>query len=249
VKRGAEASGGGRFEAVVAEHGLENHQAQRLRDFLAVLADDPHAPTGVRDPREAIDIHLADSLAALSMLDQALDQEVPPLVADLGSGAGVPGIPLAVARPAARFDLVEASGRKAAFLKRVVERLDLSNAGVLRARVEELPGQGGREAYGVVVVRAVASLETLVEYAAPLLAQGGRLLAWKGARDADEEAAAGRAASQVGFEPLDVRSVTPYSESRNRHLYLYQKVRPCPPEFPRRAGVAQRRPLGQRLGS
>jgi 16S rRNA (guanine527-N7)-methyltransferase len=215
--------------------------------FLAVLAEDPHAPTAVRDPGAAIDIHLADSLAALSMLDQALDQDVRPLVADIGSGAGVPGIPLAVSRPAVRFDLVEASERKAGFLKSVVERLGLSNAGVLRARAEELPGQGRREVYGVVVVRAVAPLGTLVEYAAPLLAQGGRLLAWKGARDPDEEATGGRAALQLGLEPLEVRCVTPYSESRNRHLHLYQKVRPCPPEFPRRAGVARRRPLGERL--
>ena len=131
---------------------------------------------------------------------------------------------------------MEASQRKAGFLERVVERLDLSNAGVLRARAEELPGQGRREAYGVVVVRAVAPLATLVEYAAPLLAEGGRLLAWKGARDPDEEAAGGRAAPQLGLEPLDVRPVTPYSESRNRHLHLYRKVRPCPPEFPRRVG-------------
>jgi 16S rRNA (guanine527-N7)-methyltransferase len=245
VKRGAEASDGGRFEAIVTEHGLAEHQAQRLQRFLAVLAEDPHAPTAVRDPGEAVDVHLADSFAALPMLDQALDQELPPLVADVGSGAGVPGIPLAIARPAARFDLVEASQRKAGFLERVVERLDLSNAGVLRARAEELPGQGRREAYGVVVVRAVAPLATLVEYAAPLLAQGGRLLAWKGARDPGEEAAGDSAAHQLGLEPLEVRRVTPYSESRNRHLHLYQKVRPCPPEFPRRAGVARRRPLGQ----
>ena len=228
----------------MAEHGLDEHQAQRLQRFLAVLAEDPRSATAVRDPGEVIDVHFADSFVALPMLDQALDQEVPPLVADIGSGAGAPGIPLAIARPAARFDLVEASQRKAGFLKSVVERLDLSNAGVLRARAEELPGQGRREAYGVVVVRAVAPLATLVEYAAPLLANGGRLLAWKGARNPDEEAAGGRAALQLGLEPLEVQLVTPYRESRNRHLHLYQKVSPCPPEIPRRAGVARRRPLG-----
>jgi 16S rRNA (guanine527-N7)-methyltransferase len=244
VKRSPQVSTGGRFEAVVAEHGLEEHQAQRLQRFLAVLAHDPHAPTAVRDPGEAVHIHLADSLAALPMLDEALDEGASALVADIGSGAGLPGIPLAVARPAARFDLVEASRRKAGFLERVVEVLDLSNADVLRARAEELPGQGRRDAYGAVVVRAVAPLATLVEYAAPLLAEGGLLLAWKGARDLDEEATGRRAAPRLGLEPLDVRPVTPYAGSRNRHLHLYRKVRPCPPEFPRRVGVARRRPLG-----
>ena len=244
MKRRPQVSSGGAFEAVVAEHGLEEHQLRQLRRYLAVLAEDPHAPTAVQDPGEAIHVHLADSLAALPILDEALDKGAPPLVADIGSGAGLPGIPLAVARPAARFDLVEASGRKAGFLERVVEGLDLSNADVLRARAEELPGQGRRDAYGAVVVRAVAPLATLVEYAGPLLAEGGLLLAWKGARSSDEEAAGHRAAPQLGLEPVDVLPVTPYRGSRNRHLHLYRKVRPCPPEFPRRVGVARRRPLG-----
>jgi 16S rRNA (guanine527-N7)-methyltransferase len=91
----------------------------------------------------------------------------------------------------------------------------------------------------------VAPLATLVEYAAPLLAEEGRLLAWKGARSPDEEAAGHRAAPRVGLEPQEVLAVTPYRGSRNRHLHLYRKVRPCPPEFPRRVGLAARKPLGQ----
>jgi 16S rRNA (guanine527-N7)-methyltransferase len=245
VKRGSEVSSEGRIATVVAAHRLEERQAERLRSFLSALAEDPHAPTAIRDPDEAAHVHLADSFAALPMLDEALDGGVPTLVADIGSGAGVPGIPLAVARPAVGFDLVEASQRKAEFLKRVVGVLELSNAAVLRARAEELPGQGRREAYGAVVVRAVAPLATLVEYAGPLLAEGGRLLAWKGARNREEEAAGRRAADLLGLEQQDVRSVMPYRGSRNRHLHLYQKVRPCPPEFPRRVGLARRKPLGQ----
>jgi 16S rRNA (guanine527-N7)-methyltransferase len=244
VKRGPEVSGEGRFATVVAAHRLEERQAALLRRFLSALAEDAHAPTAVRDPEEAVHVHLADSLAALQLLDETLDQGVPALVADIGSGAGVPGIPLAVARPSVRFDLVEAAQRKAEFLTRVVRVLELSNTGVLRTRAEELPGQGRREVYGAVVVRAVAPLATLVEYAGPLLAEGGRLVAWKGARSPDEEAAGRRAASRVGLEPQHVRPVTPYRGSRNRHLHLYQKVRPCPPDFPRRIGVARRRPLG-----
>jgi 16S rRNA (guanine527-N7)-methyltransferase len=244
VKPGPEVSSEGRFATVVAAHRLEEGQAERLRRFLSALAEDPHAPTAVRDPDQAVHVHLADSLAALPMLDEALGEGVPALVADIGSGAGVPGIPLAVARPAAGFDLVEASQRKAEFLTRIVGVLELSNAEVLRARAEELPGQGRREAYGAVVVRAVAPLATLVEYAGPLLAEGGWLLAWKGARNPDEEAAGRRAAPRLGLEPRDVRPVTPYRGSRNRHLHLYQKVRPCPPEFPRRVGLARRKPLG-----
>lgn len=244
MKPGPEVSIEARFATVVAAHRLEQRQAEQLWRYLCALAQDAHAPTAVGDPNQAVHVHLADSLAALPMLDEALGEGVPTLVADIGSGAGLPGIPLAVARPAARFDLVEASQRKAEFLTRVVGVLELSNAGVLRARTEELPGRGLRDAYGAVVVRAVAPLATLVEYAGPLLAEGGRLLAWKGARNPDEEAAAHRAAPRLGLEPLEVRPVTPYLGSRNRYLHLYQKVRPCSPEFPRRVGVARRKPLG-----
>jgi 16S rRNA (guanine527-N7)-methyltransferase len=244
VKPGPEASGEGPLATLVAEQCLDHRQAEQLSRFLSTLAHDPHAPTAVRDPDQAVHVHLADSLAALPILDETLAAGVPILVADIGSGAGVPGIPLAVARPAVGFDLVEALQRKAEFLARVAGVLELSNVGVVRARAEELPGHRRREAYGAVVVRAVAPLATLVEYAGPLLAEGGLLLAWKGARNRDEEASGRRSAPLVGLEPLDVRPVTPYPGSRNRHLHLYQKVRPCPPEFPRRVGVARRKPLG-----
>ena len=87
------------------------------------------------------------------------------------------------------------------FCERVVRALELSNAGVLRARAEELPGGGGGRRYGAVVARAVAPLATLVEYAGPLLAEGGGLLAWKGARDPDEEAAGAARCARLGLEP------------------------------------------------
>ena len=116
---------------------------------------------------------------------------------------------------------------------------------MLRARAEELPGQGRREAYGAVVVRAVAPLATLVEYAGPLLAEGGLLLAWKGAGCPTKRRPAAALHLELGLEPVEVRPVTPLPGSRNRHLHLYRKVRPCPPEFPRRAGV--RTPEAARL--
>lgn len=222
---------------------MDGGQAGQLRAFLVLLSQDPQAPTAVRDSAEAVDVHVADSLVALSALDTAIDQGAPPTVADVGSGAGLPGIVLAVARPAVEFDLVEATGRKCKFLDRVLDALELPNAQVRCARAEELPLQGLRESYGLVLARAVAPLATLVEYAAPLLAPAGELLAWKGARDPAEESSGRAAALEVGLEPFDVRPVTPYEQSQNRHLYLYRKVSPCPPRFPRRPGRAQRRPL------
>jgi len=94
-----------------------------------------------------------------------------------------------------------------------------------------------------VTARALASMPVLLEYAAPLLRQGGALVAWKGARDPDEERSAERAAREVGMQRGDVVPVTPYEGSRNRHLHLYLKVRKTPDRFPRRPGVAAKRPL------
>jgi 16S rRNA (guanine527-N7)-methyltransferase len=236
---------GERLARLAARHELDVEATATLSRFLDLLAADPHAPTAVRDPGEGAHVHLADSLSALPMLDEALGTGLPPHVADLGSGAGLPGVPLSVARPALHVDLVEATGRKCDFLRRAVAALRLPNVEVRCARAEELPAQGFRDAYGAVVVRAVAPLATLVEYAGPLLVHGGALIAWKGRRDPDEERAGAQAGAEIGLEPLEVRQVSPFEQSgnRHRHLHLYRKVRPCPPGFPRRPGMARKKPL------
>jgi 16S rRNA (guanine527-N7)-methyltransferase len=244
VKQATGSPGPDRLAALADHHGLDASAIRLLERFLRTLAEDPHAPTAVRDPAEAVDVHIADSLSALPLLDQARDGELPARVADVGSGAGLPGIPLAVARPDTHFDLVDSTERKCSFLTGLVESIRLPNVEVRCARVEELPAQGFRDAYGIVVARAVAPLATLVEYAAPLLAEGGALIAWKGRRDADEERGGAAAAAQLGLEPAAVRQVSPYEGSANRHLHLYRKVRPSPQGFPRRPGMARKKPLG-----
>ena len=195
------------------------------------------------EPRRAVDVHVADSLAAL-VLDPVREART---VADLGTGAGFPGLPLAVALPRARVHLVESVGRKAAFLRRVVEAMGAGDVEVVPARAEDWrAGLGGMD---VVCARAVAPLDVLVEYAAPLLREGGILVAWKGRRDAAEEAAGARAASVLGLEPVEVRRVEPWPEARDHHLHVVAKRAPTPPGFPRRAGLARKRPLGGRASS
>ena len=185
---------------------------------------------------------MADSLSGL---------EVPALraasrVADLGAGAGFPGLPLAVALPAARVDLVESAGRKRAVIERLIVAAGIANARTVAARAEAWgAAAGGHEAYDAVTARALAPLAVLCEYAAPLLEPGGALVAWKGARGADEERAGAAAAATVGLEPVEVRPVTPFVRARSRHLHVFRKVAPTPPRFPRRPGVAAKRPLGE----
>jgi 16S rRNA (guanine527-N7)-methyltransferase len=210
-----------------------------LETLLAMLAD-PRAPVSASSVRRAGDVHIADSLSGLEIEPLAAASRV----ADLGSGAGLPGLVLAACRPEARFDLIESLGRKCEFLRDAAERMGLANTTVVCERSEDWASSQGREAYDVVTARAVGSLPTLAELASPLLREGGFLVAWKGARSEEEEAELVQAGEMLAMEPVEIRSVRPYSGSRDRHIHLLRKNGPTPNGLPRRPGMAAKRPFG-----
>jgi 16S rRNA (guanine527-N7)-methyltransferase len=224
--------------STASRYALQPGAAASLARILETLAREPDPQTAV-PPEGWVDVHVADSLAALE-LDEVRQAT---RIADVGAGAGFPGLPLAVALPRARVDLIESAGRKTAVIERLIDAAGLDNARAVHARVEDWARGEGRGAYDAVAIRAVGSLAVLAEYAAPLLRDGGALVAWKGVRDRAEEAAAAAAAPELGLEPGDIRPVEPYEGSRSRHLHLYLKVRPTPERFPRRPGMASKRPL------
>lgn len=207
-----------------------------------MLASEPDAPSAVRDPAEAWRMHVADSLTGLELPELARARRI----ADVGSGAGFPGLVLATALPTARVDLVESVRRKCDFMRRALDRSGIANAGVLCERAETWAAGAGREAYDAVTARAVGRLATLAELASPLLVDGGVLVAWKGRRDPGEEAELARASETLAMEPVEVRWVGPYAGSRHRHLHLLRKAGPTPERLPRRPGMAKKRPLGAR---
>src|SRR5262249_24797371 len=159
--------------------------------------------TGVRAMPDALDTHLADSLVAL---------EVGPTpaagrIADLGSGAGFPGLVLAVALPNAEVMLVESRQRACEFLERVCGEARIANASVVRARAEEWREGIGQE--DLVLARALAPQAVVLEYAAPLLQIGGTLIDWRGRRNFKEEAGCIGVADELGLERVEIRHVTP----------------------------------------
>ena len=210
-----------------------------LATLLELLAD-PRAPVAVSTVPRAREVHIADSLSGLEMEPLTEAKRI----ADLGSGAGLPGLVLAACLPTARVDLIESLGRKCDFLREAAERMGLGNVGVVCERSEDWASSQGREAYDAVTARALGSLATLAELASPLLRDGGVLVAWKGARSKSEESELARAGERLAMEPVEVRSVRPYPGSRDRHIHLLRKNGPTPNGLPRRPGMAAKRPFG-----
>ena len=226
--------------ALAERYSLPPEAQNQLAALTELLISDARAATSVRDPGQVVADHIADSLVALE-LPQVREADA---IADLGSGAGLPGLPLAIARPDAVVCLVESSGRKCAFIARAASTCGLPNTQVVNARAEAWVQGIGR--HDLVAARALAPLPVVAEYAAPLLRVGGALVAWRGRREHDEETAAARAAEELGLEPAAPLAVRPYPGARHRHLHLMSKIRPTPSRFPRRPGVARKRPLGLR---
>jgi 16S rRNA (guanine527-N7)-methyltransferase len=223
---------------LASKYELESRQVAQLEALLEMLAADEHAPTAVREMERAVDIHLADSLTAVDL--EAI--RVARRIADLGAGAGFPGLALAVAFPDAEVALVESQRRKCEFLRRASAQAEIANVRVVCARAEEW--RDGLGANDAVVARALASQSVVLEYAAPLLRLGGTLIDWRGTRNAEEELAALRAAEELGLASVEIRRVEPFAAARDHHLHVFTKVVDTPERFPRRSGMASKRPLG-----
>jgi 16S rRNA (guanine527-N7)-methyltransferase len=210
-----------------------------LEKVLELLARERASVSSIVDER-AWQVHVVDSLTGL---------EFPELreagrIADVGAGAGFPGLALAAALPEAEVDLIESVGRKCDFMRAAIAASGIPNATVLHLRSEELAAGEGREAYDVVTARAVGRLSTLAELASPLLRPSGVLVAWKGRRDAEEEAQLHRAAESLAMRPEAVLDVGDRAGSQHRHLHLIRKSGPTPANLPRNPGIAKKRPKG-----
>jgi 16S rRNA (guanine527-N7)-methyltransferase len=239
---GASTDGRSLLDGLSRRYDLSEGQLSQLTRILGVLESDELAPTSVREPERAVDVHLADSLVALELeVIRAAGEMV-----EIGAGAGFPGLPLAVALPQGRVTLVDSQARKCAFVERVKDSAGIENAAVVCARVEEWPE--GIGAHDVVLARAMAAQPVVLEYAAPLLRLEGSLVDWRGQRDPGEERAALVAAERLGLKRDSIRRVEPFAGVRDHHLHVFRKVGETPDEFPRRAGTARKKPLAKSVG-
>lgn len=226
---------------------FEADDIQRLERFLSLLLDTNRTMnlTSIRDPHEAWMRHILDAMTLLPMLAELPEGA---RVIDVGSGGGLPGIPLACVLPSLRFTLLEATGKKADFLERAIETLGLSNCDVLRARAEQA-GQdrgrrteqgregGHRERYDAAIARAVGRLNVVAELCVPLVRVGGPVFLVKGQK-ADEELEEASGA----LKTLLVRHAGTVDTPTGRIVVL-EKAMPTPRAYPRRDGEPKRAPL------
>ena len=219
--------------------GLDGDARAKLETVLALLAEERASVSSVVDER-AWQVHVVDSLTGLEVADLRDAKRI----ADVGAGAGFPGLALAVALPDAKVDLIESVGRKCEFMRQAIAAAGIRNATVLNTRSEDLASAGGREGYDAVTARAVGRLSTLAELASPLLKPNGVLVAWKGKRDQDEEQQLANAAEALAMRPEQIFDVGNRAGSEHRHLHVIRKTGPTPTNLPRNPGIAKKRPKG-----
>jgi 16S rRNA (guanine527-N7)-methyltransferase len=218
---------------------LDSAARAKLETVLALLAEERASVSSVVDER-AWRVHVADSLTGLEVAELRQAGRI----ADVGAGAGFPGLVLAVALPAVEIDLIESVGRKCEFIGRAIAAAEIANAAVLNTRSEDWAGDEGREAYDAVTARAVGRLSTLAELASPLLKPNGVLVAWKGKRDPEEEEQLVNASGSLAMRPERISNVGNRAGSEHRHLHVIRKVAPTPTNLPRKPGIAKKRPKG-----
>ena len=199
----------------------------RVDRWLAALLETPGL-TAIADPAEARRVHVEDALFAVAFLERG------PVV-DVGSGGGSPGIPLAAACPGLDFDLLEANGRKCDFLRGAAR--EFPNVGVICGRAEDYALGRGRDAYGAALARALAPPAVALEWCLPLVAPGGVAIIFTGKPDLNQ---ARSVAAELGGGAPEVARIP---GSSRRHLLVVPKLEPTPKRFPRRPGVARKRPL------
>jgi 16S rRNA (guanine527-N7)-methyltransferase len=202
--------------------------------------------TAVRGYEAVQQRHFLESLALLPPLREAglLAPGARERVLDLGAGAGLPGLPLKIAAPQLELTLLEATARKADFLRETVRDLALDGVEVLVGRAEDAARQAGRrESYDLVVARAVAALPALLELALPFLRVGGVLAAPKGSRAPQEVRRSERALDILGGELLSAAALAVPGAEHRLWLILVRKVAPTPAIYPRRPGIPAKRPL------
>lgn len=231
-----------RIQRMANEVGVEvsQEQAGQLLAHLEIVieANQTLNLTAISDRAAGIRLHIVDSLAVVPALRESGAQTI----LDIGSGAGYPGVPIAITNPG-RVTLLESRSRRAAFLGELLNQLGIQNAEARCARAEDLASASNGGDFDSLTARAVSALPSLVELAAPLLKHGGELIAMKGPITEDELDRGDRVGGMVGMERVSVHRFLLPESGESRSLVIFRKVAESAIALPRNPGRAQKRPL------
>lgn len=199
--------------------------------------------TAITEPDAVVKLHIIDSLYAARALESVMPSLPSSDVADVGSGAGFPALPIAAAVPAALVTAIDSTEKKCAYIGDCAARMGLSNVTAVSGRAEELARGVMRDSFGAVTSRAVARLSVLVELCLPLVAPGGVFLAMKGAAADEEEREAANAVNSLGaeLERREKYSLDGYADERT--ILIYRKTAPTPDAYPRHFSKISKAPL------
>ena len=214
---------------------VSDDQAQAMVEIVVRMVAEPQNLSSPEALANAVDVHLADSLSGL-LLPEIRDASA---IVDLGSGGGFPGLVLAIMLPETQVTMVESEQRKADWLSRA--STGMRNVRVVADRSESL-ARAERDTYPVATARALGALPVVMELAAPLLTSGGVLVAWRGRRDSVSEAGAAAAGDALGLVHRGDVDAAPIP-GVSRYFSLWTKAVPTPDRYPRRPGMAAKRPI------
>lgn len=233
-----------RSQAAVRGLSLAPDSLARLERFAYLLRGYEEANViGTRELRGIVLDHILDSLSCFLFEPLGAASRL----VDVGSGGGLPGVPIKIVEPHLRTTLVESTAKKARFLRLVKEELSLEGVEVTNARVEAVARMDEhRGAYDIATARAVARLSVVAEYCVPLLRVGGSVISMKGRLDDEERTEGERAAEQLGARVSHLVRVPrlPELEKKERCLVILEKMEETPGRYPRKMGVPTRKPLG-----
>ena len=204
--------------------------------------------TAITEPKEVFEKHFLDSVMLWGLAKKYDFAPLPgsPAVIDVGTGAGFPGVPLKILRPEIELTLLDALQKRIGFLRELTQTLDLQGVTLIHSRSEDAARPGGnsiRERFDLAVSRAVSSLNVLSEYCLPFVRVGGLFAAYKAANCAEEVDAASHAIEVLGGRLESVLSYSLPGTEIERSLVLIRKVAPTPPQYPRKAGKPEKKPL------
>ena len=227
---------------------LSEEQIAKFDLFAGLLREENKRMnlTSVDDIDQIRARHFCDSLAAVEIIEKFFEGSSKVSLVDIGSGAGFPGLALAIALPHLDVVSVEATGKKVAFQQRVINEVGIASAKAVQGRSEDMSHDTNyREKFDIATARAVAPLGILAELALGFVKCGGYFLAWKGAKG-DEEIVEAKAAIEImGGEIVEQVPYQIGAEASNLSIVCIKKIKPTPKEYPRKFGAIKKRPLGR----